>query len=195
MGAKPWIVSGLLVAVTVAIVLLITREPSSVPDKTGGANRLPPAPRALTEREIQIYIEVWPRLRRKYLEAAQASARAKLAGRPYGSDIEPWLEGLLRQRQMSVADWTELQRRVEFAVEVTRFEANREKRIRELEADIARLRLTLQGARGKRKQTLEKDIAVLEERISMVPRPLAPETRRLMRKYWSRLDLIVPKTK
>ena len=194
MGAKPWILSGLLVAVTVGLVLLFTQEQPDR-DDTKQEDNLPPAPRALTEREVQLYIEIWPQLHRKYREVAQASGRAKLAGRPYTGDVESWLQAFLLQRQMSVADWRDLQRRVEFAVEVTRFEASREKRARDLRDEIARKRIALSGATGKRKQMLERDIAVLEERQRMVPRPPAAETRRLMRKYWNRLDLIVPKTK
>jgi len=194
MGAKPWILSGLLVAVTVGLVLFFTQEQPGR-DDTNEKDRLPPAPRALTEREVQLYIEIWPQLHRKYLEVAKASGRAKLAGRPYTGDVESWLQAFLLQRQMNIADWTELQRRVEFAVEVTRFEASREKRARDIQDEIARKRIALSGSTGKRKQALEHDIVVLEERQRAVPRPLAAETRRLMRKYWNRLDLIVPKTK
>ena len=190
--AKPWIVSGLLVAFVVGAVLYITKEPSVADD--GDKSALPSAPPSLNEKEIITYIEVWRGIDLILKKAATIAVNAKIAKQPMPPEASgrPHVQALLKQHNMTLSDWKVLRDRVEFVVGVLRFERDKPARDQRIADDIAEKEKMLTQVPGKARKSIETTIARLQEQQRAVPKPITQQSRKLARKYWKSLDAIVP---
>lgn len=189
---RVWAVSGLIVALLVAGILVFTggREPD--PDRSP---KRPPPPSPLTEQEVRTYIAVWPRIRQVMEAALPHMAPGDQAGvdrAELGRQVRAAVDVILENNHLTQEGWTRLARRVEHAVDVVRWRAEAKGRNADLDTRIQRKEELLAMAKGNARQPIEADIQALkEQRVDKGPRLLQRDVD-LVKGFWHDLDRIVP---
>jgi len=195
---RVWLFSALGVAVVVMAVLLFGGSRKEGP-ATEDASAKPPAP--LQSREIELYLEVWPKVDQKLGEVAQATKlRWQKEGRfPAGTDPQAQaryrdiIEALLERHHLSLQSFQTLRSRIWYAVEVVRWENEAKRRNDDLELRIKDKQqlLELAGKAELRKRILADIEALRKQRLAKGP-PLLDADRRLVKSYWKALAPLVP---
>lgn len=195
---RVWLFSALGVGVVVMAILLFGGSRKGQPVQEDVSAR-PPSP--LQRREIELYLEVWPKVQQKLGEVAQATMlRWQKDGRfPAGTDAQAQAQyrdiiaALLERHHLSLQSFEALRSRVWYAVEVVRRESEAKRRNDDLDLRINDKEQLLELAgKGELRKRIQADIQALrEQRLSKGP-PLLEVDRKLVRSYWKDLAPLVP---
>ena len=199
---RPWIVSFVVVALCVGAVLWLWRDDparDSARLAAGGADT--PASTApqgplLTEPDVRAYLDVYPRIQdalgRMGRTMQEATARGKVLdterlGAEMRADVANWL----KPHHLTLQDWDDVRRRVEFVVDCERWERDRPDRERELRDTIDRKRAALAGAStDAERNVLQAEIERFEAQFGVQAPAVAEEDLRLVRSFWAELDRV-----
>ncbi|MHC4135867.1 MAG: hypothetical protein ACYTDU_11840 [Planctomycetota bacterium] len=186
---RVWMVSGLVVALVVAGILVFGG--GSSPDTEASPKR-PPAPSPLTEQEVRTYIAVWPRINEVLASAIPVMAQGGVNEKELGQRVQAAVDAILVNHHLTQETWAKLQRRVEHAVDVVRWRAEAAGRNTDLDAQIQQKQALLELAKGKSRELLEADIKALEEkRVDKGPALLRRDVE-LVKSFWHDLNRITP---
>ncbi len=166
--------------------LWFTRTAGS--DSAGG-NRAP-AIQTISERDVRRYIEFMPVFLRIIGQAVQQHVQNPMAQKSVQSEVE----ASCVQHHLTLNDWEDLRRRVEFVVDVIRFEENKEERDLRYEEELARKEELLARSEGGQREIVQKDIDQLKAAYAAGAPPLHAGDRELVRTFRRDLDALVPKT-
>ena len=191
---RVWIICALVAGAIVAAILLLTRDTDG---ESRRGPREPQPPSALSEKEVQTYVEVAPRF--YYLLGQQAKgfqrARIEGGGKPASMPaVRAHLDTLFQKYHLSEETWRTLSRRVEYATNVVREEAVADERRKRIGSDIAQKRRLLEIATDEGEPAIEADIAALEKKLAWKGSPLLDADRKLVGRYFDKLDRVVPKS-
>ena len=182
---KVWLVSALVVGSLVAGILLLTHEPELGENGSTAAER-PPSP--LTDAEVRSYMTVQVGLRRIMAEMASnfGTGGAK-AGKAK-------VETHLRRNHLDAQSWEKLRRRVEYVVDVIRWEQASESRLHEIDREIKKNEGLLEAATSEEmKKKLRETIANVKAQRDAKARPVNDSDRAVAKKYWNDLDKLAPR--
>jgi hypothetical protein len=193
MRVRAWIVSGLLMAVVVAVVLAFWGDsPRAEPARPRGQ---PQAPSPLSEQEVRTYLAVWPQLNQVLAATLRPMGERHKTGldeEELGRQVRAARDAILLDHHLSLEGWTKLANRVEHAVDVVRWRDEAKERNASLDAQIQQKEALLELTEGNQRELLKKDIAALEEkRVDQGP-PLLQHDVELVRSFWADLDRITP---
>jgi hypothetical protein len=169
---KVWIVAGLIVVAVATAVILLNRDPETEQKRT---TRKPPA--RLQESEVRAYLSIMPRYWEILNEAVQKMENAR-----------PRIETLLRTHHHDLKSWRRLQERVEFVVNVVRWEGRKDERDADIDKKIKDLEGLRETARGADRERIDEQIAKYRSFKEAVSTPLHPEDRELVKRFWTELD-------
>lgn len=182
---KVWIVSALVVAAVVAGILLLTND-AAMGGGNGAATGRPPVP--LNDAEVRKYkrvqadiLRIIDAATREFIETGTSAGRARV-------------ETLLRRNKLDPDMWETLRNRVEFVVDVIRWEQSSAERTADMERRIQKARDLLAAARSEAMKTKHRrDIAILERQRDARVRPINDSDRAVVKKHWNDLDRLVPR--
>lgn len=183
---RVWLISALGVAAVVGAVLWFTRPAAS--GATTGSQA--PAVQTLSERDVRRYIEYMPVFLRIVGQAAQRYAANPLEQKSVQGEIEASCVA----HHLTLQDWEALRRRVEFVVDVIRFEENKPERDLRYEEELARKLELLERSEGQQREIVQRDIDQLKADYAAGAPALHAADRELVRTFRRDLDALVPKT-
>jgi hypothetical protein len=193
MRVRGWVVSGLIVAVVTAVILVLGGgSPEVGPPKRPGQ---PQAPSPLSEQEVRTYLAVWPQINQVLAATLGPMGQRHETGldeAELGRQVRAAVDAILLDHHLSQEGWSKLRNRVEHAVDVVRWRDEAKERNAGLDSRIQQKEALLELAEGKAKELLQKDIAALkEQRVAKGP-PLLQRDVDLVRSFWADLDRITP---
>jgi hypothetical protein len=189
---RVWAISGLLVALVVAGILVFRDGPSPKPDPAPQGRPAVPSP--LTEQEVRTYIAVWPQLNRIMADVVlkMDPGRGGVNEEEMGRQAQAATEVVLVDHHLTHETWILLRRRVEHAVDVVRWREEGTERNTRLDAQIQQKESLLRLAKEESRAALEADIEALKAQRADLGPVLSQHDVALVKSFWKDLDRIVP---
>jgi len=190
---RVWVVSGVLVAIAVAVYLGVTGE--DPPRREG--KPLPAPTRPLSEAEIRTYLKVWPKLNETLMGVAMRETQRKERGvsdPEAAAAAQAAIDAVFAKHHQTRASWQVLSQRIRYVVERVRWANDTETRNADLDKKIAEKEALLEPATDKGRALLEKDLETLREARAFQPPPIPASDLSLVKSFWADLDRHVPVT-
>jgi hypothetical protein len=192
---RAWLLSALGVGIVVAVILFSREDPGG--EVADIPRRNSPAP--LAYEEVETYITVMPQVKAKLGEVAEEVMRRWSAAGRYPDDPELDLRAqtivdqVLASHHLTRASFTKVRNRVEYAVDVVRWEQEADRRNAKLDAQIIEKEQLLEMAGGDamRKQ-LEQDLDRIRAQRTDEGPPLHERSRTMVKQNWAALARIAP---
>lgn len=182
---RTWIGSFVAVALVVGAILHFTGRKEPVDPAPPPDRRLPPP---LEEKEIRTYLKVWPEVTAQLEEWA----RGFKPGQQPSSENQAQLDAILLRHHLDRPSFDLLRRRVEYVVDVLRWEEGLPAQRRKLEEEKARNEEFLKAAQGPTRDKLLEQQRGIEQKLAETPPPIHDSDRKLIRRFWAELDRVVP---